>query len=122
MSTDRCKRCTSDPNYSHIRAEKGLAEDVDYSIDYAKTFDLVSPADTISSSSWAVSSNGTLGAISTSGTIASAFVSGGTKIGEVIRLTNTMITAGARTHVRVILIKIVNRLAEVPAVAAATIP
>jgi len=116
MSTNRNKRSTSDANYDYIRAEKGLAEVVDYSIDYAKTFALVTPADTISSSSWAISANGTLGAISTSGSIATAFISGGTKIGELIRLTNTMITAGGRTHVRLILIKVVNRLAEIPVV------
>lgn len=110
-----------DSEYTYIRAEKGLTEDVDYFIDYTKTFALVDPADSIFTSAWALTGGGTLGVNDYSGNITRAFVSGGDRIGNVLRLTNTVVTAGGRTHVRLIVIKIVNRLAEIPEEPAATI-
>ncbi len=101
-------------NYQFIRAEKALGETVDYSIDYAKVLALVSPTDTILTSNWTITSNAVLGAMSINGTIATVWVSGGTKIGSIVRLTNTIVSAGGRTHVRVIILKIINRLAVIP--------
>lgn len=104
--------------YKFIRAEKALGEDLDYFITYAKTFALVDPIDSISDpgdSTWTLVGNGTLGAVGVTGDITWAWVSdNGGKIGDVLRLTNTAVTAGGRTHVRLIVIKIVNRLAVVP--------
>ena len=103
-----------DDDYTYIRAEKALTEDVDFFIDYTKTFDLVDPVDSISTSAWALTGAGTLGLDDFNGNITRAWVSGGTRIGNLLRLTNTVITAGGRTHVRLIVIKIVNRLAVIP--------
>lgn len=115
-----CKKEVAD-NYTFIRAEKALGEDLDFFIDYTKTFALVTPADTISTSAWTLTGAGTLGASDYTGAITRAWVSGGTKIGNVLRLINTVVTTGGRTHVRVIPIKIVNRLADIPVVPAAQI-
>jgi len=112
-----CKKKV-DEEFTYIRAEKALGEDLDYFITYAKTFALVSPADSISTpgdSTWALVGSGTLGATGVTGDITHAWVSGGGRIGNILRLTNTVVTAGGRTHVRLIVIKIVNRLAVVPA-------
>ena len=114
-----CKKKV-DNDYTYIKAEKALTEDIDYFIDYTKTFALVTPADTISTSAWALE-GGTLGADDFSGNITRAWVSGGTRIGNILRLTNTVVTVGGRTHVRLIVIKIVNRLAQIPVVEAATV-
>ena len=115
-----CKKKVDD-DYTYIRAEKALTEDLDYFIDYTKTFALVTPADTISTSAWALTGAGTLGLDDFDGNITRAWVSGGTRIGNVLRLTNTVVTVGGRTHVRLIVIKIVNRLAQIPVVPAATV-
>ena len=60
--------------------------------------------------------NGVLGAVGVSGDITTAWItpSGTARIGNVLRLTNTVVTAGGRTHVRLIILKIVNRLALIP--------
>jgi len=109
-----CKKTVAD-TYTHLRGEKALTEVLDYSITYAKTFALVSPTDTINTSTWSISSNATIDSDSDDGTIATVWVSGGTKIGNLIRLVNTIVTVGGRTHVRVLILKVVNRLAEIPA-------
>lgn len=111
-----------DTDYVYLRAEKGPAEILDYFIDYTKTFALVDPADSIATTSWALTGGGTLGTDDYSGNITRAFVEPHVddKIGMVLRLTNTITTAGGRTHVRLIIIKIVNKLAAIPTVAAAT--
>jgi hypothetical protein len=103
--------------YRHARAEKGLTEVLDYSFRYTNTFALVTPADTITAeedSTWVLSGEGVLGATTLAGDITTAWISGGGKIGNTLRLTNTVVTAGGRTHVRVLIIKIVNRLDLIP--------
>jgi len=107
-----------DDDYTHIKAEKGLDEEVDFSISYTKLFALVDPVDVISTSTWSIiGAGGVLGAMTATGDVATAWVSGGGRIGNVLRLTNTIVTAGGRTHTRLIIIKVVNRLALVPATA-----
>ena len=104
-----------DDEYRHARAEKGLTEELDYSFDYTKTLALVDPVDTISTSSWAIIGTGAvLGSETVDGDITTAWISGGDKVGNTLRLTNTVVTAGGRTHVRLLIIKIINRLALIP--------
>lgn len=109
-----CKKIVEN-TYRHARAEKSLDEELDYSFDYAKTFALVNPVDTIATSNWVITGpGGVLGTTTISGNIATAWISGGLKIGNTLRLTNTVVTAGGRTHVRLLIIKIVNRFALIP--------
>ena len=100
--------------YKQIRAEKALGEDIDFFISYDKIFALVDPVDTIlvaQDSTWTLTGGGTLGSTGITGNVTWAWISGGDKIGNTLRLTNTVVTIGGRTHVRLIIIKIVNRLA-----------
>jgi len=114
-----CKKLTPKQNYAEI----GIGENQDYFIDYEEdTLDLVTPSDQLNTSSWTVSGPGTLGVESNDTTRAWTWVtpSGAAKIGNVIRLINTVVTTGGRTHIRHILLKVTNRLAEVPVVEDAT--
>jgi len=117
-----CKKKV-DEDYTYIKAEKALTEDIDYFIDYTKTFALVDPVDSIAEdgSSWALTGDGTQGLDDFNEAITRCWVSGGGRIGNVLRLTNTVLTVGGRTHVRLIVIKIVNRLAQLPVEEAAVI-
>lgn len=97
-----------------VKAEIMIGEELDYSFDYTKTLALVSPADTIASSTWVKVGNITLGSESFTTQITTQWVAGAVKIGEVIRITNTAVTAGGRTHVRLLILKVVNRYAQAP--------
>ncbi len=106
--------------YRYMKGEKALTEDLDFFITYAKVFAKVTPTDSIAApanSTWTIEGNATLGTTGVTDDITWAWVSdSGGKIGDVIRLTNTVVTAGGRTHVRLIVIKIVNQLAMIPEV------
>ena len=110
-----------DSTYKQIRGEIAVGEDLDYSITYAKTFAKVSPTDSVAAaedSTWTVSGNVTQGTDTiTGGGIATLWITpdGTARVGNIIRMTNTVLTAGGRKHVRLIILKVVNRLAAVPA-------
>jgi hypothetical protein len=104
MSTDKP---TAESTYLNP-AEKALGESFRFYIDYIADLEDVDPVDTIASSTWAI--DGTL-VEETSGfndTNSWIRVSGGTKIGTLHRLINTVITAQGDTIVRLLTVKIVN--------------
>jgi len=89
-------------------AEKALTESARFYIDYTTDLAEVDPADTIASSSWAI--NGTVVEESNGFTDQLSWIkiSGGTRIGTLHRLTNTVVTAQGDTLVRLLTIKIMN--------------
>ena len=101
-----CKRTVADTYQAP--AEKALTEDCRFWIDYADDLAEVSPTDVIQSSVWAI--DGTLVESDSGFTDPLTWirVSGGTKIGTIHRLTNTVVTAGGDTFVRTLTVKIVN--------------
>ena len=96
--------------------EIALSETLDYIFDFTKTLDLVSPSDTVTGSSWVVTGNGTLSSpgFNTTRTWTWLVPSGAARIGNVIRIKNTVTTAGGRTHVRILILKVTNRQALAP--------
>ena len=94
-------------------AEKAGAEVIDYVIDYTDDLAESDPVDDISTSSWVVVGN----LVITDGTVyttkkSTVWVSGGGRVGEVSRLTNTVTTVGGRTFIRTLLVKMVTKLAR----------
>ena len=81
---------------------------IDFSIDWSETLAEVSPADTISSSSWTADNGVTVISDSNTTTTATVWVSGGT-VRKYSELVNTVVTAGGRTHQRTIAVKIQQR-------------
>jgi hypothetical protein len=101
-----CKRSVADTYLSP--AQKALTESCRFFIDYTDDLAEVSPADILQASTWTI--NGTVVEEDSGYTDQMAWirVSGGTKIGNLHRLTNTVVTAGGDTFVRTLTIKIVN--------------
>lgn len=90
-------------------AEKALTEDALFGLTYEKDLAQVSPTDTITGSSWVVEGGGlTVEASSFDDNTTSVRLSGGTKIGELHRVTNTVTTSNGQTLVRVLTVKIMN--------------
>lgn len=90
-------------------AEKALGESKTFRIDYEDDLAEVDPADTITGSTWAIDDvNLSEIASSFSDKISAIRVSGGGKIGNLYRLTNTVTTASGDTYVRLLTVKIVN--------------
>ena len=94
-------------------AEKEGQEVIDYSIDYADDLAEIDPSDSITTSAW-ISVSGSLtiddGTLFSSSTT-TVWVSGGGTNGKTHRLKNTVGTAGGRTFVRTLVVKMVNKLA-----------
>lgn len=90
-------------------AEKALGEDATFGVDYTKDLAQFDPADTIVGSSWAVV-KGTVAVTANAFTAQTTSVklSGGTKIGSLHRVANTVTTSNGQTLVRLLTIKIVN--------------
>lgn len=103
-----CKKRTVASTYL-APAEKALGENKTFHIDYTDDLAQVEPADTITNSTWAIDDPGlteTGGGFTEQ--ITSIRVIGGTKIGNLFRLTNTVTTASGDTLVRLLTVKIVN--------------
>lgn len=102
-----CKRSVEDTYLSP--AEKALSASETFVIDYSDELADFDPVDTIVASSWAVT-KGTVTAPADSFTdnTTQVRVAGGTKIGELNRLTNTVTTSNGDTLVRTLTVKIVN--------------
>jgi hypothetical protein len=101
--------------YKQVRAEKAPGDVADYVIDYTKDLQQIAPNDTIQSSTWTSTGNIVIDDATGFDTLrAWVWVSGGGRIGEISRLTNTVVTVGGRTFVRVIIIKMVTALAQIP--------
>jgi len=83
-------------------------ETLDFYIDWSSTLAEVSPADTVSSSSWTATNGVTVDSDSNTTTSSTVWVSGGTdrKYSELV---NTIVTASGRTHQRTIALKIQQR-------------
>ena len=94
-------------------AEKAGLEVIDFTIDYTDDLAESDPADEIISSAW-VKVGSIVIADGSQFTIATAivWVSGGGRVGEVSRLTNTVVTTGGRTFIRTLLVKMVTKLAR----------
>ena len=88
---------------SNFAAKHDPQSTLDYTIDWDSLLSSVSPADTISLSTWRVEGDGavTLGSDGIEGSKTSTFVSGGT-VGLVAKLINTVTTSGGRTYERTI--------------------
>lgn len=101
-----CKRTVADTYLAP--AQKALTESCRFFIDYTDDLAEVSPADVLLSSVWAI--NGTVVEEDSGFTDQMSWIriSGGTRIGNLHRLTNTVVTAGGDTFVRTLTIKIVN--------------
>jgi hypothetical protein len=95
-------------------AEKALGDAATYTIDYTEELADQSPVDTVVGSSWAITGSVTQSAAAFTTKTTSVRVSGGTKIGTLHRLVNTVTTANGDTLVRVLTIKIVNIHAKRP--------
>jgi len=105
----------SETIYKQVRAEKAGGDVIDYVIDYTKDLQAVAPDDQIDSSSWAKVGNIVIVDGTGFDTLRTwVFCSGGGRVGEISRLTNTILTVGGRTFVRVIIVKIVTALAQIP--------
>ena len=78
---------------------------LDYVMDWEDVMNLVSPADTIVSSTWDADGTLVLDSDSNTSTTATVWVSGGT-LSELVNLVNTIITAGGRQHVKTIEVSI----------------
>ena len=83
---------------------KDPTEVLDYTIDWETLLD----GDTIATSTWAVDTGITQDSESETTTLAIIWVSGGT-VDKQYTLTNTIVTAGARTRVRSIAINVIER-------------
>jgi len=81
---------------------------VPYSIDWSDTLNTQSPADTISTSAWAVDNGLVVDSNSKTTTVASVVVSAGT-LHKYASLKNTITTAAGHTHVRTISVAIQAR-------------
>ena len=88
-----------------FKGTKDPSETVDFYIDWSDTLAQVSPADTISTSSWTADNGMTVQSDSSTTTSATAWVSGGT-VRKYCNLVNTVVTAGGRTLERTIAVKI----------------
>jgi hypothetical protein len=100
-------------------------EVIDYSIDYCDDLAEIEPADTLVGSTWSVSPAG--GLTITDGTqftdtTTSVWVSGGGRNGMIYRLKNTATSAGGRSFVRVLVVRMANKLAYIEAEDPVTIP
>lgn len=89
-------------------AEKALGEAFRFYIDYTDDLEAVDPIDTIASSSWTIDGTVVEDAEGFTDTHSWIKVSGGTKIGTLHRLTNSVITAQGDLIVRLLTVKIVN--------------
>jgi hypothetical protein len=121
MSCERKSNGLGGQNY----AVKMDQEIIDYSIDYSDDLEEIEPADTITGSTWTVSP--AIGLTITDGTqftdtTTSVWVSGGGRNGSIYRLKNTATTAGGRSFVRVLVVKMANKLAYIEEEDAVTIP
>lgn len=76
--------------------DKDPADVIDYSLDWTDELALVSPADTISTSTWTVTTGLTLSSPLVTGAVTIIVVAGGVA-GTEYRLTNTIVTTGGRT-------------------------
>lgn len=103
-----CKKRTVASTYL-VPAVKALGENKTFRIDYTDDLAQVDPADTITGSTWAIDDAGmTETASSFTDKVTSIRVSGGTRIGNLFRLTNTVTTVGGDTLVRLLTVKIAN--------------
>jgi hypothetical protein len=89
-------------------AEKGLAEDAIFSIDYTEDLAQFDPVDTIVDSDWDVEGSVAVSGSSFTNQTTSVQLSGGTKIGTLHRVTNTVTTSNGQTLVRLLTVKIMN--------------
>ena len=89
-------------------AEKALTEDCRFWIDYTTDLAEMDPADTITASVWSVDGTVVNEDDGYTDQVTWIKVSGGTKIGTIHRLTNSVTTAQGDTLTRVLTIKIVN--------------
>lgn len=89
-------------------AEKALNESVRFYIDYTADFADVDPVDSIASSTWVIDGSVTEVASGYTDNLSWIKPAGGTKIGTLHRLTNSIVTAQGDTIVRLLTIKIVN--------------
>lgn len=104
MSTDKP---TAESTYLNP-AEKALGESFRFYIDYTADLTDVDPADSIASSTWTIDGDLVEEAKGFDDTWSWIKVSGGTKIGTLHRLTNTVVTAQGDVIVRLLTVKIVN--------------
>jgi len=106
-----CERKTPLQEYNEFY----IGENLDYIFDYTDTLALVTPADTIASSSWVIVGTAVVGTTSFTAQKTWAWLTApSAKIGEVLRLVNTAVTVGGRTHKRFILLKVQERQALIP--------
>lgn len=111
MSTDKP---TADSTYLNP-AEKALGEAFRFYIEYTEDLADVSPIDTIASSTWAIDGDLVEDDSGFTDDVTWIRVSGGTRIGTLHRLTNTIVTAQGDTIVRLLTVKIVNVHVKRPA-------
>jgi hypothetical protein len=78
---------------------------LDYKMDWEDVMNLVSPADTISTSTWVASGDLTIDSDSNTTLTTTVWVSGGT-VNTLSNLVNTIVTAGGRKHVKTIEVSI----------------
>ena len=83
---------------------KDPAEVIDFAFDWSDELG----ADTISTSTWAADAGITIDADSETATVATVTLSGGTA-GTDYMVTNTVVTDGAKTHLRTFHVKVRNR-------------
>lgn len=90
--------------------DKDPGEELDYALDWTARLTTGRVVDTISSSTWSVSPSGgvTVTASSTQGAITTVWLDGG-QVGQTYTITNTIVTAGNRTMVQSIQIRIASR-------------
>lgn len=89
-------------------AEKALAEDAIFSIDYTQDLDQFDPADTIVGSAWSAEGGIAVSGGSFTTKTTSVQLTGGGRIGTLHRVTNTVTTSNGQTLVRLLTVKIVN--------------
>jgi hypothetical protein len=81
---------------------------IDTGIDWAPTMAESSPADTISTSSWAADNGLTVDSDTNTTTATTVWVSAGT-LHKYANLVNSIVTSAGRTHERTIVVKLQNR-------------
>ena len=92
--------------------EMGPAEEFEWQEDYSADMAATEPDDTISVSSWEVNNGLILGTTSKTDTTATAWVTYSGDPWVKCDLTNTIVTAGARTFVRTLVITIEPQTCE----------
>lgn len=89
-------------------------EIVPFQIDYTLDFAEVVPVDTIATSTWATSDAAvaTIAAESNTTNVSLVKVSAVGRLGQIVRLTNTVVTTNGYTYKRLLVLKISNKPAQ----------